>query len=132
MPDQAHRVSEADWLRTVGDTLDLYGWAWIHHRPARRAHGKWETATQGNSARGWPDIFAVRGLRAIALELKTTTGRITTGQTGWLERLRLVGVDAYLIRLPQDWDHFTTITAPDPEQLTLTTATTSNERKEPR
>ena len=38
------RVSETDWLRTVGDTLDLTGWAWIHHRPARRSNGKWVTA----------------------------------------------------------------------------------------
>jgi hypothetical protein len=132
MPSRNHTVSEADWLGTVGDTLDLCGWSWIHHRPARRAHGKWETPTQGSSAKGWPDVFAVRGRRAIALELKTATGRVTAEQTDWLEKLRLVGVEAHLIRLPQDWDHFTTITAPDPEQLTSTTATTSNERKEPR
>jgi hypothetical protein len=116
---EEHRVSEADWLRTAGDTLDLHGWSWIHHRPARRAHGQWATATQGNSARGWPDIFAVRGPRAIALELKTITGRVTTEQTDWLERLRAAGVEAHLIRLPQDWDRFTAITAPDPQQLTL-------------
>jgi hypothetical protein len=113
------RVSEADWLRTVGATLDLYGWAWIHHRPAPRTNGRWTTPTQGSSARGWPDIFAVRGPRAIALELKTATGRVTAEQTDWLEKLRLVGVEAHLIRLPQDWDRFSAITAPDPRQLTL-------------
>jgi hypothetical protein len=118
MPDQ-HRVSEADWLRSVGDALDLCGWAWIHHRPARRAHGQWATPTQGNGARGWPDIFAVRGPRAVAFELKTATGRITTAQTDWLAKLRLVGVEAHVVWLPQDWDRFTAITAPDPEQLTL-------------
>ena len=57
--------------------------------------------------------------RAIALELKTATGRVTAEQTDWLEKLRLVGVEAHLIRLPQDWDRFSAITAPDPRQLTL-------------
>jgi Holliday junction resolvase len=73
----------------------------------------------GQHARGWPDIFAVRGPRAIAFELKTATGRTTAEQIEWIERLRLAGVEAHLIRLPQDWDHFTAITATDPEQLTL-------------
>jgi hypothetical protein len=100
-PRDQHRVSEADWLRTVGDTLDLTGWSWIHHRPARRAHGKWATPTQGNSGRGW------------------------------LERLRAAGIEAHLIRLPQDWDHFTHLTAADPEQLIWTTATASDETNLP-
>ena len=34
MPSRQQAVSEAEWLCSVGDTLDLYGWAWIHHRPA--------------------------------------------------------------------------------------------------
>ena len=127
-PRDQRRVSETDWLRSVGDTLDLTGWAWIHHRPGRRTNGKWATPTQGNSGRGWSDIFAVRGARAIAIELKTAGGRVTAEQTGWLERVRAAGIETHLIRLPADWDHFTAITAPDTEQMTLTTTTSSGRK----
>ena len=127
-PRDQRRVSETDWLRTVGDTLDLTGWSWIHHRPGRRTNGTWVTATQGNCGRGWPDIFAVRGARAIAIELKTAGGRVTAEQTGWHERLRAAGIEAQLIRLPQDWDWFPHLTAADPQQLILTTTTRDHER----
>ena len=124
------RVSETEWLTSLGDVLDLTGWSWIHHRPGRRTNGKWVTPTQGNSGRGWPDVFAVRGPRAIAIELKTAGGRVTAEQTGWLERLRAAGIEAHLIRPPKDWDWFTALSAAEPEQLNWTTTTTDHERNE--
>jgi len=116
-------ITEAEWLRSVGDALDLTAWAWIHHRPARRAQGKWTTPTQGNSAKGFPDIVAVRPPRCLWLELKTERGRVSPEQDDWLERLRASGQEAYVIRLPRDWHFFTELTARDPEQLTLTNST---------
>jgi hypothetical protein len=113
-------VTEAQWLGAVGDLLDACGWSWIHHRPARRANGKWRTPAQGNSAKGFPDIVAVRAPRVLWLELKTTTGRVSPEQRDWIARLCDCGQEAHVIRLPGDWETFVTLTARDPEQLTIT------------
>jgi hypothetical protein len=118
-------VSEAQWTVAVGDMLDAFGWSWIHHRPARRANGKWSTPVQGNSGRGWPDLFCVRDGRALALELKTEKGRVSPEQTAWLEKLRTAGIEAHIVRLPADWDFLDGLLRPDPQQLTLTTSTST-------
>ena len=78
-------MSESDLLTGVLDLLRLYGWRCIHVRPGRVAHG-WRTAVSGDGI-GWPDLFAVRGSRLIAAELKTDRGRVTTEQAAWLEAL---------------------------------------------
>ena len=121
----ASPLTEAEWLRSVGDALDLTGWAWIHHRPARRAQGKWTTATQGNSAKGFPDVVAVRPPRVLWLELKTERGRVSVEQNSWLDLLRASGQEAHVLRMPRDWSSFTALIAPDPEQLTLTSNSTA-------
>jgi hypothetical protein len=113
------RVTEAEWLSAVGEAMDLQGWAWIHQRPGKRAHGKWATPTQGNTARGWPDIVACRPPRLLFLELKAAGGRVSPEQTAWLARLRDSGQEAHLIRLPGDWGLLMSLLAPDPTQLTL-------------
>lgn len=125
----AQGVSESEWLAAVGDALDFHRWWWYHARPARRAHGKWTTPGQGSGSRGWPDIFAVRDGRALALELKTAAGRVTPEQTDWLARLRAAGVEARLIRLPKDWEAFLALTRPDPKQMTLTSNNTAADRR---
>jgi hypothetical protein len=121
----ARWVTEAQWLTAVGDALDYTGWSWIHHRPGRRASGKWADPVQGNSARGWPDVFAVRDDRAIAVELKTDSGRVTPEQTEWLARLNAAGIETHLLFLPRQWTVFERIIAAPPEQLTLTSDLTT-------
>ena len=123
--DASTPITEAEWLHSVGDALDLTGWAWIHHRPARRAQGKWTTPTQGNSAKGFPDIVAVRPPRVLWLELKAARGQVSPEQAAWLERLRASGQEAHVLKLPRDWPTFTALTAPEPEQLILTSSSTS-------
>lgn len=58
--------------------------------------------------RGWPDLFLAKpgypgGGRAMALELKTQTGRLTVHQQLWLGSLRDAGIDARVIR-PADYE----------------------------
>lgn len=134
----ALRVSEAQWLVAVGDTLDLYGWSWHHARPARRKDGKWATAVQGNSSKGFPDIIAARPPRLLAIELKSATGRTTPEQREWIARLQACGVEAHVLRMPAAWDSFVALTAPDPQQMSLTSnstgaqfAVSTNERYRP-
>ena len=112
-------VTEAEWLTAVGDALDAYGWSWIHPRPARRADGRWRTAVQGNSAKGFPDLIACRPPKLLFIELKAKRGRVSPEQAEWIGRLRACGQEAHVVRLPEDWDTFTALTARDPEQLDL-------------
>jgi hypothetical protein len=72
------------------------GWLVYHTYDARR------------SAPGWPDAFCVRDGRAIAVELKTTTGRATRAQTRWIEELDQVpGITAFVAHCPRDWRRIT-------------------------
>jgi hypothetical protein len=95
-------VSEATFTRQVLELLGLLGWRACFHRPARTATG-WRTAVAGSGAVGWPDIFAVRGSRAVALELKSETGHLQHEQREWLIALEAAGVETYCFK-PSDWD----------------------------
>ena len=117
-------VSEAEWLAAVADMLDLYGWYWIHPLPARRADGRWRTAAQGNSAKGFPELVCVRPPRVVWIELKSEKGRVSPEQRAWIDRLQAAGQEAAVARLPQDWDSLAALLAPDPEQLTMTSNST--------
>ena len=115
-------VTESEWMGTVGDLLDAYQWAWIHHNPGRRAHGKWASPVQGNSAVGWPDLFAIRGERAVAIELKRDGNKPAPAQEAWLARLRGVGIEAHVATLPADFHFLDQLLRPDPEQLSMPTS----------
>lgn len=117
------RVTEAEWATTVEDTFDLFRWRWVHFRPARTKAGKWVTPTSGSGAKGWPDYFAVRGDRALAVELKRAGNKPTTEQHDWLDAMRQTGIESHVITMPADLQFFMDLTAHDPEQLTLTGTT---------
>jgi hypothetical protein len=56
------------------------------------------------SAAGWPDLFLVKGNRALALEVKKESGKATPAQQAWLTALDEVpGITARCVR-PSDWD----------------------------
>jgi Holliday junction resolvase len=94
-------VSEAQFTRQVLTLLGLLGWRAVHHRPARTRDG-WRTAVAGSGAVGWPDIFAVRGDRALAVELKAAHGTLQHEQREWLVALAAAGIEVYVWK-PSDW-----------------------------
>jgi hypothetical protein len=100
------RVSEAAWTAQLLALAALLGWRSLHVRPARvksRDGGddEWRTPVAGDGA-GWPDLFLVRGTRAVAAELKTNTAPgPRPEQTAWLEALAATGVETYVWR-PRD------------------------------
>lgn len=93
---------EAELLKKTMHLAQLSGWRAVHMTPAQSSKGRWATHGQGDIT-GWPDIFAVRGHHAIALELKAEKGRLTVPQKAWLEALSATGIAAHVYR-PSDWD----------------------------
>ena len=93
-------MTERDFTGAVLEACRLFGWRTLHVRPARSDRG-WRTPLQGDG-QGWPDVFAVRGSRAIAAELKSERGRLGPGQREWLAALELAGVEIYTWR-PSSW-----------------------------
>jgi hypothetical protein len=96
----APHVSEDEFLTAVLDLAQLRRWHVLHLRPARTARG-WETPIQAGG-KGWPDVFATRGARAIALELKSAHGQTTPEQDRWISDLDQAGIQALVVR-PADW-----------------------------
>jgi len=81
------RIAEKDFQHWVQSYAEFHGWKIFHPYDSRR------------SAIGWPDLFLVRGDRALALEVKSNTGRLRPGQQAWLDALALVpGITARIIR----------------------------------
>jgi len=82
----------------------IYGWEYIHLRPAKTAHG-WRTPVSGTLGMGWPDWTFVRAKRRRVLfrELKSTTGTVSPDQARVLAFLRSAGQDADVWR-PADMD----------------------------
>jgi hypothetical protein len=59
----------------------IYGWEWVHFRPAQTSRG-WRTPVQGPLGKGWPDLEMVRERDSghIYVELKTEVGRLSPEQ----------------------------------------------------
>jgi len=94
-------TSERDFATAVEDALRLYSWKFTHFRPAMKQNGRWVTALSGD--KGFPDYFCVRGPRALAIELKSDTGRLTPEQSAWLGALEAAGIETWVMR-PRDMD----------------------------
>ena len=97
------RTTEAAFLAQVIDLCHHYQWRVVHVRHAQVREGKWITHGAGDIA-GWPDLFACRGHRAVAAELKRSKSeKPTASQLDWLAALGHVpGIEAHVWR-PEDW-----------------------------
>lgn len=88
--------SERDWQRQVIAAAELHGWRCWHDYDSRR-----------NTA-GWPDLVLChpprldRPGRALFVELKTATGRVSPTQQQWLDLLAACGLEVDVWR-PADW-----------------------------
>ena len=63
----------------------------------------YHTYRSTRSVAGFPDLFMVRGCRAIAAELKSDTGQLSHAQLDWLDALDKTPVEVYVWR-PADLD----------------------------
>lgn len=97
-------MKESELTASVLALLAFYGWRAVHHKPARLPNGRMVTAYNGPGAKGWPDIFAVRRGRALAIELKVGSRKPQPEQREWLEALDEVdGIEAFFWN-DDDWN----------------------------
>ncbi len=88
-------LTEAEFQSQVLELAHLYRWRVAHFRAARTAHG-WRTPVAADGA-GFPDIFAIRGRRCLAAELKRNAkSKLTPAQQDWLADMRSAGIEAYV------------------------------------
>ena len=99
----------SDFERVITDALRLFGWRFVHQRPAQTARG-WRTALTGD--RGFPDFVAVRGSRLMFIEVKGDTGYPDAEQRVWGQALEATGAEYHVWR-PKDWDAVKHLLAPD-------------------
>jgi hypothetical protein len=91
-PRNVLRVSEALFQQQVIDYARMRGWLVYHTHNSRK------------SAKGFPDIVAVRRSRLIFAELKDERSRLRGEQHEWLDALdKVVDVGVYVWR-PSDLD----------------------------
>lgn len=81
-------MKERELQRKLVELLHEFQWSTMHVRPVLDANsGQWVTTT---SARGWPDVTALRGPWLLVVECKGERGKLTPHQLDWLRRfLRL-------------------------------------------
>ena len=90
-------MTERQLSKAVVQLAELRGWRVFTIQNTRAA------SLRSHTGPGWPDIFAVRGVRAIAAELKVKGRKPTQALLEGLEALRGVpGVEAHLWT-ERDW-----------------------------
>lgn len=93
-------MTEAELEAGVIELARLLGWRCAHFRAARTLHG-WRTPVTADGA-GFPDLLALKDGRILAAELKSTRGRVSSEQAGWLEAFERAGGSCHVWR-PADW-----------------------------
>ncbi len=97
-------LSETEFQRQVTDLAELFGWEWVHFRPAQTAKG-WRTPVSGPLGAGWVDLVLVRvrDQRLVFAELKSDKGRVTPEQAFVHEVLAAAGYPVNVWR-PADFE----------------------------
>lgn len=92
------RLTGSDLQRQITDLAAMYGWAWMHIRPAQTNQG-WRTPISGSLGKGWPDLVLVNPMRrrTLAIEVKRELGDSPTpdqvyvhtilAEAGWTVRV---------------------------------------------
>jgi len=101
-----HPVTEASWQREVERYAESRGWDWMHV-PRSKVGKRFRTMIVGTLAVGWPDLFLVRGSRAITIECKTDRGSVKPDQRR-VDAILGQALECYLLR-PKDRERMRSI-----------------------
>jgi len=101
------KITEHDFSIQVESLLTIFGWRWIHFRPAWSSKG-YRTPIKGD--KGFPDYCCVRPPRLIFAELKDKYSKPNPEQEAWLEDLKecMKKFEVYLWK-PDDIDEIIAI-----------------------
>jgi hypothetical protein len=102
------KYREEEFTNQVLELALHCGWFRAHFRAAETKNG-WRTAVSGDG-KGFPDLFMVRGSRALAAELKMPGNKPSIEQEAWLAALSLTPIETYLW-YPKDWDEIVKVFA---------------------
>jgi hypothetical protein len=98
-------TTQSPYQETLIQTLEIFGWRWMHVRPVFDAKAKrWLTPT---TAKGWPDLSCVHPRSGVALfaEAKGAKGKPTPEQLDWLRWWhRVPSAAAVCFRASDDWN----------------------------
>ena len=103
--DEVSGMTESELQKEVIDYLHGLGYKVLVTGAARTGHGEKERYITPYRAdgKGFPDIFAVKSGRMIALELKSDTGKAPPEQVEWLLALSLCGALTGIVT-PSTWE----------------------------
>lgn len=90
------RIRESAFRDAVVQYARLWGW---------KVNFVWRS---DHSPKGWPDLFMVRGERAVAAELKVGRNKPTQEQWDWLKALAVAGVETH-VWYPESWEELTEV-----------------------
>lgn len=94
-------TSEKDFTKMVRGLLVEKKWLVVHFHDSRRQVQP-GVFVGDNSAKGFPDIVALKGKRLLVAELKSQTGKLRSEQPAWLDAFLDAGAEVYLWR-PEHW-----------------------------
>lgn len=107
--ERAYRaLSEKQFQTQVVNLARENGWLVAHFHDSRKMVVRPDGSrfmVGDKDARGFPDLCLVRGNRALFWELKKELGKTTEYQDEWLERLRMCGLEARVVR-PSDFESY--------------------------
>ena len=85
---------ELDWTETTVLYLQARGWRVVHFPDSRRLVGD----------RGWPDVFAVREGKVLAIELKMGRRKPQLQQEDWHRVIEEIpGATVLTAAMPHEW-----------------------------
>jgi len=91
-----NQISEKVFTAQIIRMAQMFGWMTAHFRPGKQG-SRYVTAVQGDGV-GFPDLVLIKPGRVIFSELKSEKGRLTPGQSHWLDVAKAAGVEAYVWR----------------------------------
>jgi len=88
---QIKSITETAFASQVESLLEIYGWRWLHLRPAFSQKG-WRVPIRGGDpdgfkGKGFPDYIAVRPPRLLFAELKNDKAELAPAQEAWINDL---------------------------------------------
>ena len=98
------RATELQCQAAIVEAAKLAGWRVHAERTSKTQSGGWATAIQGHP--GFPDLVLCRPPELLFVELKRKPYKVKPEQHEWLSRLRLCGIDARVVWVPEEMDEF--------------------------